>query len=232
LAFFVQAKSIRWPEPHASPDVADVAEVRASYEEPKTTQADAKASGPPSTLPPEISAELARLDSTFQLIVRSQPVPEWRFEALRAGYQGLLKRAGDRSDVEGALRTRLARVTQYEQAAKAARTIESILAKSHRRDDEVAAARRGLTQLARTRARAFDAVGFIQPSARMVDGHKVFSLIGREGKTIAYLDIPAGLDPEPFLASRVGVRGRAHFSEDLGTRLITVRDLESVETVR
>ena len=63
----------------------------------------------------------------------------------------------------------------------------------------------------------------------MVDGHKVFALIGREGKTDAYLDIPPGLDPQPFLASRVGVRGQAHFNEDLGTRLITVRDLESIE---
>ena len=66
----------------------------------------------------------------------------------------------------------------------------------------------------------------------MVDGHKVFALIGREGKTDAYLDIPPGLDPEPFLASRVGVRGQAHFSEDLGTRLITVRDMENLEQKR
>jgi hypothetical protein len=62
-----------------------------------------------------------------------------------------------------------------------------------------------------------------------VDGHKVFALIGGEGSTIAYLDIPPGLDPEPFLSRRIGVRGQAHFSEDLGTRLITVRDLESLE---
>ena len=82
------------------------------------------------------------------------------------------------------------------------------------------------------RIASYDAVGFIQPSAHMVDGHKVFALIGSEGKTDAYLDIPPGLDPQPFLASRVGVRGQAHFSEDLGTRLITVRDLESIEQKR
>ena len=127
------------------------------------------------------------------------------------------------------MRTRLARVTQHDQAARAARTIETILAKSHRRDSEVAAVRRDLARLEQTRARAYDAVGFIQPSARKVDGHKVFALIGAKGSTIAYLDIPAGLDPEPFLARRVGVRGQAHFSEDLGTRLITVRDMENIE---
>ena len=163
------------------------------------------------------------------MIIASQPIEQWRFETVRAGYQALLKRAGDQPELEEALRTRLNRLTRHEQAARAARTIESILAKSHRRDSEVAAVRRDLARLERTRDRSYDAVGFIQPSARKVDGHKVFALIGGQGSTIAYLDIPPGLDPEPFLARRIGVRGQAHFSEDLGTRLITVRDMESIE---
>ena len=65
-----------------------------------------------------------------------------------------------------------------------------------------------------------------------MDGHKVFTLIGPNGTAIAYLDIPPGLDPEPLLARRVGVRGQTHWSEDLGTRLITVRDMESIEPKR
>jgi hypothetical protein len=63
-----------------------------------------------------------------------------------------------------------------------------------------------------------------------MDGHKLFALIGQEGATIAYLDVPPGLDPEPYLARRVGVRGQARFNEDLGSRLISVRDLEGMET--
>ena len=184
---------------------------------------------PPSSWPPEIAAELERIDATYQGD-RCQPAD--RPVAVRdrpRGLSGLAEARGDRLDLEDALRTRLARVTQHEQAARAARTIESILAKSHRRDGEVAAVRRDLARLEQTRARAYDAVGFIQPSARKVDGHKVFALIGAKGSAIAYLDIPAGLDPEPFLARRVGVRGQAHFSEDLGTRLITVRDMENIE---
>ena len=93
----------------------------------------------------------------------------------------------------------------------------------------MAALRKDLAQLERTRARSFDAIGFIQPSARNVDGHKVFALIGGKGSTIAYLDMPPGLDPQRFLAHRIGVRGQTHFNEDLGTRLITVRDMENVE---
>jgi hypothetical protein len=175
---------------------------------------------------------LERIDAVHRAIVASQPIEQWRFETVRVGYQGLLKRVGNRDDLEEAIRSRLARLTRHEQAAQAARTIESILARSHRRDHEVAQVRQRLTQLERTRARAYDAVGFVQPSARKVDGHKVFSLIGGDGSTIAYLDIPPGLDPRPLLARHVGVRGQAHFSEDLGNRLITVRDMESLEARR
>ena len=216
----------------STPPTAPAAEIPASYEEPRQTSGHRDADGPlgsSSTWPAEISAELERLGAMHRTIVASQPIEQWHFETVRAGYQALLKQVGDRLDLEDALRARLARVSKHEQAARAARTIEEILARSHRRDGEVAAVRRYLAQLERTRARAYDAVGFMQPSARTVDGHRVFALIGRKGSTIAYLDIPPGLDPAPFLAQRVGVRGQSHFKEELGTRLITVRDLEGVE---
>jgi hypothetical protein len=230
--FYIHANGVRWLVP--SPPIPPSAEVRASYEEPARKrqpagQSQERATGSTPAWTHEISADLERIDGMFRAIVASQPVEQWRFETVRAGYQGLLKRFADRPDLEDALRARLASVTQHEQAARAARTIESILARSHRRDSELAGVRRDLDRQVRSRARAYDAIGFVQPSARKVDGHRIFALIGHEGSTIAYLDIPPGLDPEPFLARRVGVRGQAHFREDLGTRLISVRDLESIE---
>ena len=66
----------------------------------------------------------------------------------------------------------------------------------------------------------------------MIDGRKLHALIGPDGKTIAYLDIPPGLDVESLGSRRVGVRGAVHYNQDLGTRLITVRDLEPVGTRR
>ena len=49
----------------------------------------------------------------------------------------------------------------------------------------------------------------MQSSAQKVDGRKVFALVGKNGGTVAYLDFPPGLDPNPVLARKVGVaRGR------------------------
>src|SRR5262249_16450700 len=82
------------------------------------------------------------------------------------------------------------------------------------------------------RAHPYNAVGFMQPSARSIDGRKLFVLIARNGSTVAFLDIPPGLDAEPLVARRVGVRGIPHFDEDLGARLISVRAVESIEATR
>jgi hypothetical protein len=231
LAFYVRADGVRWALPHSTRP--SLAEIRASFEGPATAaRHQVQGTSKPTAWPPEISAELDRLDALYQVILASQAIEQWHFETVRAGYQNLVKRAGDRTDLEEALRSRLARVAQHEQAARAARTIETILAKSHRRDQDLALLRRDLARLERARSSAYDAVGFIQPSVRRVDGRRLFALIGGEGKTIAYLDVPPGLDPDPFLARRVGVRGQTHFNEDLGTRLISVRDLESTEAKR
>ncbi len=72
----------------------------------------------------------------------------------------------------------------------------------------------------------------MQSSAQKIDGHKLFLLVGRNGETVAYLDIPPGLDPEPGLAHKVGVRGVAHYNGELQSRLITVRDFEKIEASR
>ena len=75
-------------------------------------------------------------------------------------------------------------------------------------------------------------MGFVQPSARKVDGHKLYALIGTNGTTLAYLNVPPGIDVERLFSHRVGVRGEAHYDEDLGTKLISVRDLEAVGAKR
>jgi hypothetical protein len=66
----------------------------------------------------------------------------------------------------------------------------------------------------------------------MVEGRKLHALIGANGSTLAYLDIPPGLDLGLLRSRQVGVRGTIHYNPDLGARLITVRDLEAIESRR
>jgi hypothetical protein len=183
-------------------------------------------------LPGAVAAEIGRVDARYRAILTTQPIGEWRFDTVRAAYQAIWKRAGENPAVEEALRDRLARLTRHEQAAQAARTIETILARSRRRDAEVAEVHQRLAAAERAQTRAYSAIGFVQPSSRMVEGRKLYALIGSSGSTLAYLDLPPGLDLDPLMARRVGVRGTTHYNPDLGTRLITVRDLEAIEARR
>jgi hypothetical protein len=185
---------------------------------------------PPEKLPPAIASEIRSIEAIRRSIMAGGPIEQWQFETVRARYQALLKTGASDPAIEEAIRVCLARVTRHEQAAKAARTIQAILAESHRRDREVAELESRLRSATagRSRSRAYQAVGFMQPSAQKVEGRKVFVLIGKNGATVAFLDIPPGLDPDPLLARRVGVRGVAHYNEELHSRLITVRDLEAI----
>ena len=150
---------------------------------------------------------------------------------MRSSYQAILKKAGDDPAVDEAVRA-ASRLTRDEQAASDARTIESILIESHRRDQDVAVERRRVTAAARSHVRAYSARGFVQASTEIIDGRKLYVLIANDGSTVAYLDIPPGLDIDPLLAHRVGVRGAPHYNEDLGARLITVRDVEQLDPRR
>jgi hypothetical protein len=187
---------------------------------------------PMENVPPAYAAEIKTVDDMHRSIRLNTSIAEWRFEQVRSRYQAILKRAGNDSAVEEAVRVRLGRVTNDEQAAEAARTIENILAESHRRDRDVAGERRRVAAASQSHVRAYSARGFVQASAEMIDGRKLYVLIANDGSTIAYLDVPPGLDVDPLLAHRVGVRGAAHFNEDLGARLITVRDVERLELRR
>jgi hypothetical protein len=190
------------------------------------------AKNPAENLPRDIEAEIAQVEAMRRAILSDQPIHEWNFETVRARYQAILKRAGANPVVEEAIRALLAQVTKHEQAADAARTIRKILARSHDRASQIAAADRRRSTLAEERPRVYSALGLVKPSAQMVDGHRLYSLIGNNGRTVAYLDVPPGLDIDSFVTRRVGVRGVSHYNEDLGARLITVRDVEAIEARR
>jgi hypothetical protein len=180
----------------------------------------------------EVAAQIKSVDELRQSIRTRQSIARWQMGRVRLNYEEILRKAGGDARVEEAIRARLVGVTRDERAAKAARTIEAILSRSHRRDQEIAAEIERVAVAGRSHARAYSAVGYVQASSRKIDGRKLYVLIGRDGSTVAYLDVPPGLEIEPLLAHRVGVRGDPHFNEDLGSKLITVRDVEKMEPRR
>jgi hypothetical protein len=188
----------------------------------------------PGNLSLAIASEIKSIEAMRRAIETGTPIERWRFDSVRARYRTLLKTASGDPAAEEVIRVRLERLTRHEQASKAAATIQRILAQSHRRDREFVELKRQLHTAAarRTRSRVYQAVGFMQPSAQKIDGRKLFVLIGKNGGTVAFLDIPPGLDPEPVLAQKVGVRGVAHYNEELRSRLITVRDLQAMDVSR
>ena len=209
---YVRAEGVVWPIT-ANPEPAAV--IRVSLEDSKP--------GSGKTLLPEIASIEAQ-----HLAVLQEPMERWQFSQVRARYEGLIKTLSDPEAVE-AVRHRLDEVARHEEIARSARTFQTIVERSRRRDQEVAMTRHRLAQLEGPGRRPFVAEGLLQPSSREVDGRRVYALIGREGNPVAFLDVPPGLDARSSLAKRVGVRGSVRYNEALGTRLIAVKDLEALE---
>ena len=131
-----------------------------------------------------------------------------------------------------AIRAQLDEVARHEAIATDARQIETLLARSRRRDGIVALHERRLADAQKPQARPYNIVGLIQASSRKVGGQKVFALIGRDGSTQAYLDIPPGIDVKGLMTHRVGVRGAVHYDEALRSRVISVREVEALDAER
>jgi hypothetical protein len=117
-------------------------------------------------------------------------------------------------------------------AQSAIQKFEDALERSRRIDHDVALAKQKLARSRTLTERSYDAKGLLQASSRKVDGQKVHALIGPKGVPIAYLTIPPGIPASRLLARKVGVRGEVHFNESLGTRLITVKDLDPLDSPR
>ena len=223
----IRAVGLRWlapprvdglPEPTPAP--APAAEVRAVYNPP----------GNETPMAPEVAAELDQIESAHRAVLRG-PMAEWRLDAVRQRYETLLRGMTD-SAAGHAIRARLDEVSRDEAMARDARLIETLLERSRRRDATLALFERRLADAESPQARPYDVQGLIQPSSRQVDGQKVYALIGGDGLTEAYLDIPPGIDVKSLLTRRVGVRGTVHYNAGLRARLISVRDLEPLDKRR
>lgn len=205
-AFYVPADGVAWTTP-AEPEVRATA-FAAGGEDP----------------------ELRRVDGMMLAETTGRPVEDWNLAPIRSAYEALSRQADGDAERRQAVDRRLKQLEGLERAAAAAKGFVDAASKGRDLDGAFDRLERKLSEAERRRSRAFDAVGFVQPSAKMHDGRKLFALIGlKDGAVAAYLDVPPGLDALPLTARRVGVRGTARYDADLKARLISVRDLVDLE---
>ncbi len=180
--------------------------------------------------PGDQDPELKRVDGMLLAETTGKPVEDWRLAPIRSAYEALARQAEGDADRRRIVDGRLKQLEGLERASTAAKGFVGAASKGRDIDGAFNRLERRLAEAERRRSRSFDAVGFVQPSAKMHEGRKVFALIGlKDGAVAAYLDVPPGLDALPLTARRVGVRGSARYDPELKARLISVRDLVDLE---
>lgn len=178
-------------------------------------------------LPRFFEESLARVEARHRAVLAG-PIESWQLDQTRSQYEALRAQASSLLE-RNAVALRLGQLDRQERGSASARKIAELLARSHRRDDEVEAIRRRVGDFATGREAPFEAEGLLQTTSALVDGRRVYVLIDDEGRTGAYLVIPPGLNVEPYLTARVGVRGESRFHATRKSRVITVREIELLD---
>jgi hypothetical protein len=170
---------------------------------------------------------LARAEARHRVAL-AVPIAGWRLDEIQQAYQALRARAGSSAEQRLA-DARLDHVARQQGAARVARALAALIARSRARDAEFEAVRRRLAELADGSERPYDARGLLQTTSTLVDGRRAYVLIDDDGRTAAYLLIPPGLSVDDAVAGSVGIRGDARFHSTLKARVITVRELVRIE---
>jgi hypothetical protein len=168
---------------------------------------------------------LQRLEADHRRILRG-PIASWRLERVLDGYRSIAERVADPAAREG-LRRRLDRAGRQASAADAARRFAAVLAEGHHRAAAPSSADSPATD-APDDEPPFDAQGLLQPSSKLVEGERVYALIGPEGRAVAYLRPAPGIMIRPLLGRQVGARGTARYDANLRAEVIRVRTLEAL----
>ena len=173
--------------------------------------------------PGEVDADLAQIEAAVRDATRG-PVHEWHLEAVRRQSRTILDRAGS----SPALAAKAEQVDRLHDMAEAARRFQAVVDRGRARDGEVSANRVSAARV-EDEPGPYVGRGLVQASSRTTEGQKLYALIGRDGRTQAYLDVPPGLEIAGRVGTRVGVRGQATYNAALRARLIKVRDLDPID---
>jgi hypothetical protein len=222
LAVAVGADEVRFAR---AAGVAEVRAVAAKAKPPEPAERRASHADVAKAAPPaELEGPFRRIEGEHRAVV-SRPMTRWDFAGVRREYQALLTVRGDPA-TRAAVRDKLDQVDREDEMATAAREFEALVRKSRQRDAVLGRVEDDLRSLRIAEDLAYDAEGLLQATSRRVDGEKVFALLDDEGRVVAYLKIPPGVDTTNLVSRQVGVRGKSRFDEGLKYRLLDVRDIE------
>jgi hypothetical protein len=178
------------------------------------------------SLEPSFAADLKRVESMHRSALR-QPLESWSLAGVREAYGELLKKHPDAKSRE-IVNARLARLEKQVAVAKSARALQDRLTKTRALDKDVADVMRRRDAQRASGLAAYDTEGMLQASSKEVDGVKVFTLVGSDGETSAYVILPPGLAAKPYLSRYVGVRGEVRYEESLGAKVVRVTEMEAL----
>jgi hypothetical protein len=175
----------------------------------------------------EVADSLAKLGDRHRSELRKS-IEKWNLRPIESAYEEILKGSTEQAD-RRAVERGLGILRKQARAAEAAARLAKLLGASRARDGQVDEVRRDSRAAGRAIEGDFDATGLLQTSSRLLEGRRVYALLGEDGTVSAYLALPPGLVIDPLLSHRVGVRGEGRFDEGLGKRLILVQDVERLE---
>ena len=179
-------------------------------------------------LSPPFESELKRIEREHRAAL-SRPIEAWSLEPIEAEYRQLRDQSTIGNEKQ-AVEIRLEQLRKQIQAAQTAKTLRDLIEQSRQRDRDFQRIRERLGTIAGGEEGAFDAEGLLQPSSAMLEGRKAYVLIDDTGSTAAYLLMPPGIRVDEFLSSRVGIRGDSRYDAQLKARVITVREVEHVDS--
>ena len=179
-------------------------------------------------LAPEFEAKLGRVEQSHRSELL-RPIESWNLDAIEAEYIKLLNQSSTGNEKQ-AVELRLAQLRRQVHSATTARSLREMIAGSRQRDLEIYKIRDRLGKIADGAETPYDAEGLLQSSSTMLEGRKALVLINDVGKTDAYLHLPPGLRKEDYVSARVGIRGDSRYDTRLKARVITVNEIDRLDT--
>jgi hypothetical protein len=164
----------------------------------------------------------------------SAPLTMWRLDRIRDGYRDLAGRTSDPT-LRDALNRRVRLIQLQEESSAAARRFADQAQRSKGEDLRLLRSLGGADEtpgrLSGTAHEPYDATGMLMPSSKLVDGDRVYALIGTDGFPAAYLKLAPGIGGARFSGAQVGVRGPRRYDGTLRADVIDVNDLEPLSDV-